>query len=248
MTDHWYSFGVCPCDAHTIIEIRSASEQPNVNPFHHYPPCPSCGNPLPLRGYWPAPDDGFGGSSGGLDEILGRVRRVVEKHPEDRACVDLGVALDAWEAKHAPPPTARETRAASRMLSEEELDALLRKKHEIQAYRTLGPPLRVEHSVPVESWEVRSREAVRRLNVALDRTEYEEAVRWAVMHPSRKAVAVKMIPPEGISPFKEWRVERPYRDRVPWYNGVWEAAPQDDETVVVLLWPRFAVPSYMGVK
>ena len=21
MTDHWYSFGVCPCDAHTIIEM-----------------------------------------------------------------------------------------------------------------------------------------------------------------------------------------------------------------------------------
>jgi hypothetical protein len=105
MTDYWYSFGDCPCDAHTIIEIRSASEQPNVNPFHHYPPCPSCGNPLPLRGYWPAPDDGFGGSSGGLDEILGRVRRVVDAHGDEYLDIAaLGVALDAWAIKHAPPP------------------------------------------------------------------------------------------------------------------------------------------------
>jgi hypothetical protein len=94
MTAHWYSFGDCTCEAHTILEIRvDACFEPSS------PACPVCGETLRYRGHWPAPDDGFGGSSGGLDEIIGRALRVVEKHPEDRACVELGVALDAWAAQ-----------------------------------------------------------------------------------------------------------------------------------------------------
>lgn len=107
MTAHWFSFGDCPCEAHTILEIRIEPGTANLAPV-----CPACGEILHYRGHWEAPDDGFGGSSGGLDEIIGRMRRVVEKHPEDRNCVELGVALDAWEAQRAAAKPSRGTRGA----------------------------------------------------------------------------------------------------------------------------------------
>jgi len=94
MTAHWFSFGDCPCEAHTILEIRIEPGTANVAPV-----CPACGEGLRYRGNWPATDDGYGGSSGGLDELLCRARRVAEKYPEDRDCAQLEAALDAWAAQ-----------------------------------------------------------------------------------------------------------------------------------------------------
>jgi hypothetical protein len=105
----------------------------------------------------------------------------------------------------------------------------------------------VAHSIPVDVWEVRSREAVLRLREAINRAEYEEAVKWAVARSDRKIVALGMIPPEGISPWKEWRHESFYRGGVNWHNGCWEAAPKDDDTVV-LLRRESDVLSYMGAQ
>lgn len=95
MTAHWYSFGDCPCEACTIIEIRvDACFEPSS------PACPACGEILRYRGYWPATDDGFGGSSGGLDELMARVRRVAVAHGDEYADIAaLGEALDAWAAQ-----------------------------------------------------------------------------------------------------------------------------------------------------
>ena len=101
MTAHWFSFGDCPCAAHTIIEIRIEPGTANLAPV-----CPACGAILRYRDHWPAPRDGFGGSSGGLDEIIGRMRRVIERYPDDPTCAELGVALDAWEAQRRTPAAA----------------------------------------------------------------------------------------------------------------------------------------------
>lgn len=95
MTAHWFSFGDCPCEAHTILEIRIEPGTANLAPV-----CPACGEILRYRGHWPAPDDGFGGSSGGLDELIARVRRVANAHGDEYADIAaLGEALDAWAAQ-----------------------------------------------------------------------------------------------------------------------------------------------------
>ncbi len=98
MTAHWFSFGDCPCPAHTILEIRIEPGTANLAPV-----CPACGDILRYRDHWPAPKDGFGGSSGGLKEVIDRMRRVTERYADDPACAELDVALDALEWRLRTP-------------------------------------------------------------------------------------------------------------------------------------------------
>lgn len=92
MSSHWHSWGDCSCDAHCIVEVRTDLDLEKRDIF-----CPACNELLRYRGYWKAPHDGFGGSSGGLDELLGRIRDVVDHHGDEYQIIaDLGVAFDAF--------------------------------------------------------------------------------------------------------------------------------------------------------
>lgn len=73
----WHSWGDCTCPAHTIVEIRVDQ------PFQDGMKCPCCGKPLHYRGFWPATEPGYGGSTDGIEAISFHARRLAEHLESD---------------------------------------------------------------------------------------------------------------------------------------------------------------------
>ena len=93
-------------------------------------------------------------------------------------------------------------------------------------------------SVYVETWVIHDASLVARLRAATTREAYEKVVIAAISSPFWDDKHRRMIPPSGVSPWKEWAHQKPHRLPVRWLGGslLWEVAPIDEGTLALLCW------------
>jgi hypothetical protein len=167
------------------------------------------------------------------DEAQAEAQRALEFYRSDAWSSgewDEGVASICW----------------GKVIEAVEESLLVAGEHEVAEYH-LSPvgatPEKHTPSVYVETWEIEDAALVARLRAATTREAYEKVVIAAISSPFWGDRRRRMIPPSGISPWKEWAQQKPYRRPVRWLEGslLWEAAPINDQTLALLCWGSFAV-------
>lgn len=91
-------------------------------------------------------------------------------------------------------------------------------------------------SVHAVSWMISDPILVSQCRAASTRKQYEQVVSDAVNSRQRHEKHFKMIPPSGVSPWKEWVYRQPHRLPVRVAGDLWEIAPVDDLTLALLRW------------